>query len=314
MKDLRPAALALLVSLHAVSAGTVVQFRTLFGSVDVELYDVEKPITSANFIRYVADGSYQSMFFHRVVPDFIIQGGGFRAINIGQTNEQAINVQIRPTITNEFGVGPFLPNGPGTIAMAKTSDPNSATSQFFFNLRNNTSLDATNNAGGFTVFGRVIRGTNVLESWNSFTRFNNTNTPTNALNLIVDARGGNPFSPYGELPVRKLSTTATGARYVDLADLIFVDVTLLNVHVARREDGRAEVRWDPVLGRTNFVEFTTVFPPVWQPLTNLAPAELPAKVYDGPAQPADTAAKSYPAVVVDPVADPDRFYRVRATY
>lgn len=302
---------SLLLALQATHAGTVVQFRTVFGTVDVELYDVEKPITSANFLRYVSDGAYQDMFFHRVVTNFVIQGGGFRVTNRGATNAGATSVLIRPTITNEFGVGPFFSNVAGTIAMAKTSDPNSASSQFFFNLRNNAaSLDATNNAGGFTVFGRVIRGTNVLEKWNGFTRYNSTTTPTNAPNLIVNAGG----PPYNELPVLQLRTAAAGGRYVDLEDLVFCDITLLNVQVARRPDGAAEIRWNPVAGRTNFVEFTTAFPPVWQPLTNLPPDALPPKVYSGPAQPSDEAVKTPPSVVVDPNGDPNRFYRVRATY
>ncbi len=301
----------LIAAVHMASAGTVVQFRTVFGTVDVELYDADKPITSANFIRYVTDGAYQDMFFHRIVSNFVIQGGGFRVTNRGGTNGLASAIPIRPTITNEFGVGPFLSNVAGTIAMAKTSDPNSASSQFFFNLRNNAgSLDATNNSGGFTVFGRVIRGTNVLEKWNGFTRYNSQTTPTNAPNLIVNAGG----SPYNELPILQLRTATNGGRYVDLDDLVYCDVSLLNVQVARRQDGAAEIRWNPVAGRTNFVEFTTEFPPVWQALTNLPPEALPAQVYSGPAQPSDNAVKTPPTVVIDPNGDPNRFYRVRATY
>jgi hypothetical protein len=101
---------------------------------------------------------------------------------------------------------------------------------------------------------------------------------------------------------------------VDLEDLVFCDISLLNVQVARRQDGAAEIRWNPVAGRTNFVEFTTEFPPVWQALTNLPPEALPSQVYSGPAQPSDDAVKTPPTLVVDPNGDPNRFYRVRATY
>lgn len=305
-----PILTTLLVAVHTASAGTVVQFRTVFGTVDVELYDADKPITSANFLRYVTAGAYQNMFFHRVVPNFVIQGGGFRVTNRGTTNALANSVPIRPAITNEFGVGPFLSNVAGTIAMAKTSDPNSASSQFFFNLRNNaTALDNITNSGGFTVFGRVIRGTNVLENWNGFTRYNSQTTPTNAPNLIVNAG-----SPYNELPVLQLRTATNGSRFVDLDDLVYCDISLLNVQVSRRQDGTAEIQWNPVAGRTNFVEFTTEFPPVWQALTNLPPEALPSQVYSGPAQPSDDAVKTPPTVVIDPNGDPNRFYRVRATY
>lgn len=293
----------------SLQAGTVVQFRTVLGDVEVELYDTEKPITSTNFVRYVADGAYRDMFFHRAVPNFVIQGGGFRVANFGTPSNTVANVTSRANITNEYGVGPFFSNVAGTIAMAKTADPNSANSQFFINLQTNTSLDSTNNSGGFTVFGRVISGTNTLTAWNSFIRYVAATTPTNAPNLIVNAG-----SPFGELPLLKLATRTDGTRFVDLADLVYCDVTLLRVRVHTRQDGLAEVTWNPVAGRTNFVEYTTEFPPNWQALTNLPPEAIPAKVYAGPDLPSDSAAKTYPAVVVDPSGDPNRFYRVRATY
>ena len=114
--------------------------------------------------------------------------------------------------------------------------------------------------------------------------------------------------------VLQLQTATNGSRYVDLADLVFCDISLLNVQVAHRSDGTAEIRWNPVAGRTNFVEFTTEFPPVWQALTNLPPEALPAKVYSGPALPPDDAVRTPPTLVIDPNGDPNRFYRVRATY
>lgn len=296
----------------SLNAGTVVQFRTVLGDVEVELYDTEKPITSTNFVRYVADGAYRDMFFHRAVTNFVIQGGGFRIADFvtpSNTVAAVTNVTSRANITNEYGVGPFLSNVAGTIAMAKTANPNSANSQFFINLQTNTNLDSTSNSGGFTVFGRVISGTNTLSAWNSFTRYVAATTPTNAPNLIVNAG-----SPFGELPLLKLATRADGTRFVSLDDLVYCDVTLLRVRVRNREDGLTEVSWNPVAGRTNYVEYTTEFPPNWQSLTNLPPEAIPAKVYSGPDLPSDSAAKTYPAVVVDPSGNPNRFYRVRATY
>src|SRR5436190_2932632 len=150
----------------ASQAGTLVQFRTTVGNFDVELFDADKPVTVQNFIRYVNSGFYTNMIMHRVVTNFVIQGGGFYMANRGMTNAALTYIPTFAPITNEFKVGKFYSNVYGTIAMAKTSDPNSATSSFFFNLTNNApSLDNTNNSGGFTVFGHVVSGTNSLNAF-----------------------------------------------------------------------------------------------------------------------------------------------------
>src|SRR5271154_5324649 len=155
---------ALFFCISSVRAGTLVQFRTAFGDIEVELYDQDKPVTVQNFLNYIQSGRYQNEFAHRLVQNFVVQGGGFALTN------NAINaIPTFAPITNEINAGKFYSNVYGTIAMAKTSDPNSATSQFFFNLTNNAaSLDSTNNSGGFTVFGHVIAGTNVLNLFNKF--------------------------------------------------------------------------------------------------------------------------------------------------
>ena len=163
--------LAVVVS---VSAGTLAQFRTRFGDFDVELYDQDKPVTVRNFIRYVQSGAYTNMFLHRCLPGFVVQGGGFSTTNQLATNRFALfeSVPNFGTITNEFNIGTRLSNTNGTIAMAKASgDPNSASSQWFFNLHDNsTNLDNQN--GGFTVFGRLVRGTNVLNIFNAISQAN----------------------------------------------------------------------------------------------------------------------------------------------
>jgi len=289
--------LALVVLLQSVQAGTIVQFRTAIGEVEVELYDDEKPVTSANFIRYVADGAYENSFLHRAVRNFVIQGGGYAVANLGQTNAGIVSIPVRPAITNEYGVGPFLSNVRGTIAMAKGSNPNSATSQFFLNLTNNaTALDNPNNAGGFTVFGRVIGSDSALDAWNSFQPLLTNNPPAGLTNFIVNLTGGNPFSPFAEVPLYRLATDTNGARFADVQDLVFIDITLLRVKVSRDPDGHAVIRWNRVAGRTNTVEFTTTFPPAWQTLTNVPPEGLTDPM------------------VTDPTPDPLRFYRVRAIY
>src|SRR5437867_7450284 len=123
----------LLFGLLSASAGTVLRFYTSVGDFDVELYDSDKPVTVSNFLYYVSSGGYSNMIMHRVVQNFVIQGGGFVVADLGTTNAYlTTNMVTADPITNEFGVGPFYSNVYGTIAMAKRSDPNSATSQFFF--------------------------------------------------------------------------------------------------------------------------------------------------------------------------------------
>lgn len=126
--------------------GTVARFASVLGNIDVELFDSETPLTVANFLNYLANSRYENSIIHRSVPGFVIQGGGF----YGPPDYAA--VQTFGTVQNEPGIS----NLRGTIAMAKIGgNPNSATSQWFFNLANNSSnLDTQN--GGFTVFGRVL--------------------------------------------------------------------------------------------------------------------------------------------------------------
>lgn len=141
------------------STNTVVSLNTNFGSIVVELFDAAKPITVTNFLNYVNDGDYVNSIFHRTTTFAtagvaVIQGGGFETNSTTFTNtSQFTQVPTDPPIQNEPGIS----NLRGTIAMAKTSDPNSATSQFFVNLDDgNSVLDNSSNSGGFTVFGNVL--------------------------------------------------------------------------------------------------------------------------------------------------------------
>src|SRR5260221_5491725 len=147
----------LLLSLPLAQAGTLAQFRTVFGDIEVELYDQDKPVTVQNFIRYVQSGVYQNEFAHRIVPGFIVQGGGFAIASRGTTNWAIGSVPSFGNITNEFGVGRRFSNTYGTIAMAKLPGyTNSASSQWFFNLANNAFLDTNDTNNFFVVFGHVI--------------------------------------------------------------------------------------------------------------------------------------------------------------
>jgi len=131
----------------------VLVFDTSMGKISMEL-DMEKaPITAKNFLQYAQDGFFDGTIFHRVIPNFVIQGGGFDV----QMQQKA----TRPPIQNEAGNG--LKNLRGTISMARTADPHSASSQFFINLRDNPSLDANSSSAGYAVFGKIIKGMKVVD-------------------------------------------------------------------------------------------------------------------------------------------------------
>jgi len=135
--------------------GTVVVMDTSLGSVTIELDADKAPVTVANFIAYVDDKFYDGTIFHRVIPDFMIQGGGF-ATGMKEKKTKA-------AIKNESANG--LSNKRGTVAMARTSNPDSATAQFFINVKDNDFLDKAK-AGdkvGYCVFGKVTAGLDVVD-------------------------------------------------------------------------------------------------------------------------------------------------------
>lgn len=132
-----------------------VLFKTNMGDITVELEPAKAPNTVANFLAYVKEGHYDGTVFHRVINNFMIQGGGFM--------EDFRRVPTKNPIQNEADKG--LSNERGTIAMARTSDPHSATDQFFINLKFNGSLDHRAKSGdgwGYTAFGRVTDGMNIV--------------------------------------------------------------------------------------------------------------------------------------------------------
>lgn len=130
------------------------KFATSLGDFVVELYPDKAPKTVENFVQYAKDKHYEGTVFHRVIDGFMVQGGGFTA----DMKEKA----TRPPVPLEANNG--LKNDRGTIAMARTSNPNSATAQFFINVQNNTSLNAPSPDGyGYTVFGKVVSGMDVVD-------------------------------------------------------------------------------------------------------------------------------------------------------
>jgi len=133
---------------------TKIEMKTNFGDIVIELDEDKAPVTAKNFLAYVGDGFFDGMIFHRVIPDFMIQGGGFDL----EMNEK----KTKPSIVNEGSNG--LKNNKGTLAMARTNDPDSATAQFFINLKDNGFLNAAPGNPGYAVFGKVVDGMDVVDS------------------------------------------------------------------------------------------------------------------------------------------------------
>jgi cyclophilin family peptidyl-prolyl cis-trans isomerase len=216
-----------------VVPGTIVQvtFSGFMGggssNLTLQLFDHDKPATVQNFIHYLTSGAYSNMFMDRLLPGFVLQGGSYDAANrtnaalsgfsITQTYVDTFveNPPLISSLDNEFNVGPVIHNGYGTVAMAKKSgDPDSAESAFFFNLANNSAnLDFQNS--GFTVFGRVTSGTNILNYFNRLSKNGHG---------IYDDSLSSPGSPLTDVPVNYTGLATPGN-----ANLVYVDFQFLTV-------------------------------------------------------------------------------------
>lgn len=139
-----------------MATNTIITIKTTLGDIKIELFDDKAPKTSENFKKYIKSGFFSNTIFHRVISDFMIQGGGFTA-----------KMQQKDTLSpikNE--ANNMLSNQRGTIAMARTNDPHSASSQFFINLKDNTFLDfksETIQGWGYCVFGKVLEGLETID-------------------------------------------------------------------------------------------------------------------------------------------------------
>jgi peptidyl-prolyl cis-trans isomerase A (cyclophilin A) len=164
----------------AAEKNPVVQMETTLGTVKIELYPAKAPLSVKNFLDYVNSGFYNGTIFHRVMPGFMIQGGGFTA--------DRKQKETRAPIKNEADNG--LTNDRGTIAMARTASPDSATSQFFINVVDNAGLNRPKPDGhGYAVFGKVVAGMEVVDKI--------VTTPTQRLNML-----------FANLPVTPVTITS----------------------------------------------------------------------------------------------------------
>jgi cyclophilin family peptidyl-prolyl cis-trans isomerase len=200
-----------------IADATIVEFQTVMGNFQVNLFDNATPATVTNFLNYVNNGAYTNSVFHRSVPNFIVQGGGF-SYDQGPNME---GIPTNPAVINE----PEYSNVRGTISMAKLGgNPNSATNQWFFNLANNSAnLDAQN--GGFTVFGQVVgNGMDVIDAIAAL--------PVFAFN-----------SPFGELPLSNYTTTDYANNVpVDDSHLVIVTAVIVTDTTVNSAAGLNPVR------------------------------------------------------------------------
>jgi peptidyl-prolyl cis-trans isomerase A (cyclophilin A) len=223
-----------------VEAGTHVQFRTSVGDLQVELFDEDQPATVQRFLKAVKEGTYRNTFFHRCSMNMLLAGGLYatsnRSDNVPVTEVHDIYFP-GPTLERSSGV---QKHSFGTLARTTLTG-----SMFFFNLRDNPDMDTLET---FVVFGKVLDGTNTLNDFNR-------RTPTNGIASLA-ASGEN-------LPVVPVLNSSTSPNYTDL---IYVDISLLNVQVLR-SNNTVRIAWNSISNKTNVVQFTTNFPPVWQTLS-----------------------------------------------
>jgi cyclophilin family peptidyl-prolyl cis-trans isomerase len=261
-KIMRALLLFVVATVVPTHAGTLAQFRTAFGDIEVELFDQDKPVTVSNFVQYVKSGRFTDTFIHRCLTNFVIQGGGYYVSNHNPTNVSIAGVPTYGRIPNEFGVGRRFSNVYGTIAMAKLpGDTNSATSQWYFNLANNTDLDAADSNNFFVVFGRILRGTNVL---NAFTKFKPFVLGVDTTNVVANFGGA-----FTSFPMLRSPVIISNVAYIADSSIAYTDISLLNVQLSLAPGSGREISWNSITGLTNRLEFTERFsPPSWQVLTS----------------------------------------------
>jgi len=175
---------------QSVAKSTKVRLKTNKGDMMLELDGEKAPVTVANFLSYVNKKHYDGTVFHRVIDGFMIQGGGFSL-----DGKKLVEKETGKGIVNEGKNG--LKNSAGTIAMARTNDPNSATSQFFINVADNDMLNYPSN-GGYAVFGKVVEGMEVVR------KIKGVATTTGMLSMRHPVTGEKIEAPAGDVPAENV--------------------------------------------------------------------------------------------------------------
>ncbi len=203
--------LLFILAVPSVCSAVVARLETSFGLIDVQLYDTGAPLTVANFLTYVKSKAYDNSFFHRNVPGFVLQGGGF---TWDAVNSKIKAVPSNAPVVNEFDIS--RSNVRGTIAMAKIGadqpggGPDSATNQWFFNLANNAS-NLDNQNGGFTVFGKVVNsGMSVVDTIAALPIYQDPSPSFPFPNLPIDTS-----SPSNLVIIKKITTLPATSKNSD---------------------------------------------------------------------------------------------------
>lgn len=191
-----------------LASDTFLTINTNYGSFQVELFNTLTPQTVSNFLHYVNTGSFVDSIFHRSIPGFVLQGGGYTTSNSSFSSvSQFTAIATQGTIASEAGI----PNARGTLAMALSTGPNSATSQWYINLADNTSLNGSSTGGPYTVFGKVIGdGMQIVDKLASLPTLNQGGA---FANLPVDAAHGNQLA---EITTIVVDAAITGMAFKDL--------------------------------------------------------------------------------------------------
>jgi peptidyl-prolyl cis-trans isomerase A (cyclophilin A) len=202
------------LSAQEVDRSIEVSFKTSKGDFVVELYQEKAPVTVKNFVSYVTSGYYDNTIFHRVVADFLVQGGGF--------NKGMLAKQPKEAIVNESLNG--LKNQRGMLGMARKKLPDSATSQFYVNLVDNQDLDPRGSQFGYTVFGKVISGMDVVDQLSTVAtqdtpRFKNVPVQDMFVLSATVTKGRNLVATDTK-PVQKAGTYIAGKHYIELAEAV----------------------------------------------------------------------------------------------
>ena len=216
-------ALVAISAIRPAAATVTVQLQTSVGNMTLELDEDAKPVTVANFLRYVRDGFFGDSFAHRLPQGFVLQGGGYYA----SADNQILGIPTFPAIPSEKGPFPAYSNVKGTIAMALSGGSNdTATSSWFINLANNDSTSPFNNLdtanGGFTVFGKVVSGLDVLQRFANFKNWAGADGPDLIWDTQHDTTPGNPDNPLANLPVKLI----TGGQAL-FENLIYTNWTII---------------------------------------------------------------------------------------
>lgn len=248
-------------------ANPLVQFRTVFGTLEVELLRDKRPETVANFLHYLETGRYDATFIHRLHPNFLVASGCYTAADRGTVAAAYHPISAYKPIANETKRGGIITNLFGTLALGQVSNgSNRLGSEFFFSLSDASGPFFTQNQGGYPVFGLLRGGVEVLQALNKFKPLLEERIATNVLISIFDENLPEYLFGSSLFPVLEFNPRYEVQQ--QLERLIYLDITLLSVAV-KAIPGGARIEWEGVRGRPNVVEFTRVFPPVWETLTRV---------------------------------------------